>query len=108
MITKLEMTMGERIAEIISAVMTVGFFAAYIVMAAMGIMESGVVIMAVVTLILYGAFSICSFMPQWSNIMYKPETATPEKLHRIRKGCIAAKIILICAMMILSIIGIFI
>ena len=101
MMKKIAHSKGELVAEIISAVFAVAVIAVVIVFAVGG--KGGSIIFALVTLLCYGAFSICSFMPQWENsAMYNPEKATEEKLHKIRKGCIAAKIVITGALLILS------
>ena len=54
--------------------------------------------MIVVTLIIYGAFGICSVYPQWTNILHDPEKATDKAFHSIRKGCITAKAVFATAL----------
>ena len=103
MIKKIAYSKGELIAEIFSAVFAVGVIVFDIVLAAGG--KGGAVIFALVALLCYGAFSIFSINPQWENsAMYNPEKTTEEKLHKIRKGSIAAKIIITGALLISSLI----
>ena len=98
---KVAYTKGELAAEIVSALIAAGTVVCDIVLVTGG--KGGAAIFAVAALICYGAFSICSLMPQWENTaMYNPEKATEKRLHNTRKGCIAAKIIITGALLILS------
>lgn len=90
---KVKYTNGEKAAEIITAVLAAAFIVTDIILFNAGTFGGETVIMIVVTLIIYGAFGICSVYPQGSNILHDPEKATDAAFHKIRKGCIAAKAI---------------
>lgn len=97
-IEKLPLTNGEKVAEIISGVLTVGSVAGYVLLMSTGAISGVAVIMIVVSLILYTACTICSFFPQHTNIAMNPEKCSEKKLRLIRRGCITAKIILVALM----------
>ena len=94
---KLTYSIGEKVFEILSALLAVGTTVGYVMMAA----EKGSsVILLVVSLIIYAALTLCSFFPQHTNIAYEPERCTERNLRLIRRGCIMAKIVLIALMFI--------
>lgn len=90
---KVKYTNGEKTAEIITALLIATFIVTDIILFTAGTFGGEAVIMIVVTLIIYGAFGICSVYPQGSNILHNPEKATDTAFHKIRKGCIASKAI---------------
>lgn len=89
---KLKYTSGEKTAEAASLALAFAYAVLSIVMFALGALDGSVVIMVLVSLILCGAFTICSVYPQWTNIMYTPEKCTEKAFHRIRRNCIIAKL----------------
>ncbi|MDE6030926.1 MAG: hypothetical protein K2G32_04830 [Oscillospiraceae bacterium] len=90
---KLTYSMSERVFEILCALLAAGTTVGYVMMTAAG--KGSSVILLVVSLIIYAALTLCSFFPQHTNIAYEPEKCTERNLRLIRRGCIAAKIILI-------------
>ncbi len=91
---KVKYTNGEKTAEIMTALLITAFIVTDIILFTAGALGGEAVIMIVVTLIIYGVFSICSVYPQGSNILNDPEKATDKAFHSIRKSCITAKAIL--------------
>lgn len=73
---KVKYTNGEKTAEIITALLIATFIVTDIILFTAGTFGGEAVIMIVVTLIIYGAFGICSVYPQGSNILHNPEKAT--------------------------------
>ena len=90
---KLNYSASERIFEIAGAVIAAGASVGYVMLAAAG--KGSSVILLVVSLIIYAALTLCSFFPQHTNIAYEPEKCTEKNLRLIRRGCIAAKIVLV-------------
>lgn len=105
---KVKYTNGEKTAEIITALLAIAFVATDIILFTAGTFGGDAVIMIVVTLIIHGAFSICSVYPQWTNILHDPEKATDKAFHSIRKGCITAKAIFATALFALPFISLII
>lgn len=101
---KLSYTKGELIAEIIVLSLVALLTAAYITLFAAGIFDGIVILMIVITLIIYGIFTVCSVYPQWSNIVNSPEKCSEKTFRRIRRNCIAAKLILTTAVFTIQII----
>lgn len=92
---KLIYSKGEKIAEIAAAVIAACSVTGYIVLMAFGKVSGDAALMILATLILYGVLTLCSTMPQHANIFTHPERYTEKQFHYARRGCIAAKIILI-------------
>ncbi len=99
---KVVYTKGEKVAEIISGVVTVGAVGGYIALFALGKISGVSMILIVVSLILYTAFTLCSAFPGFTNIAMNPEKCTEKNLRSIRRGCIAAKIIFVGLMFAMS------
>lgn len=99
---KVAYTRGEKIAEIAGGALMAAFVAVMITLMALNITGGGNIIMLVVMLIVYGIFSVCGVYPQGTNILKKPETASDRDYHRVRRGCIIAKLVLISAVFLLS------
>ncbi len=94
-IEKLNYSKGEKLAEIASAVITAGSVAGYIALFALNKISGVFIILIVVSLTLYTAFTVCSVFPQRTDLAAKLEKCGEKQLHSIRRYCIAAKIILI-------------
>lgn len=96
MIDKLSYTKNERIAEIAGGVTLGAFEATYIVLMSTGILSGIAVLMAVVSAVMYGIFSVVSVYPQHTNIV--KESTTEHEFHKIRMEAIVSKIILVAVM----------
>ena len=57
------------------------FFAASIVLIAMGYLTGASIIMIVISGVMYTIWTLCSIYPQWTNLVTKPEDMSEEKLH---------------------------
>ena len=99
---KVAYTSGEKNAEIVGRALLAIFAAMTVALMALSITDGGNIIMLVVMLIIYGIFSICGVYPQGTNIMKKPESASDRDYHRVRRGCIIAKLVLVSAVFLLS------
>ncbi len=99
---KVAYTSGEKTAEIVGGVLLAVFAAVMITLMALNITDGGNIIMLVVMLIIYGIFSVSGVYPQGTNIMKKPESASDRDYHRVRRGCIIAKLVLVSAVFLLS------
>lgn len=97
-IEKLPLTKGEKVAEIVSGELTIGSVVGYVVLMSTGVISGVAVIMIVLSLIWYTAFTICSLFPQHTNIAMNPEKCSEKRLRSIRRGCIAANIIFVALM----------
>lgn len=93
---------GEKLAEIIGGSLLAAFAAVIIAFMALGITDGKNIIMLLVMLIEYGIFSICSVYPQGTNIITKPELATDDNFHKVRRDCIAAKLVLSVVLFLLA------
>lgn len=99
---KVAYTRGEKAAEIIGGVMAAAFAATVVTLMVMGVTDGGNILMLLVMLIIYGIFSVCGVYPQGTNVLKHPENASDRDYHRVRKGCIIAKLALISAVFLLS------
>lgn len=99
---KVAYTRGEKTAEIAGGALMTVFAAVMITLMALSITGGGNIIMLVVMLVIYGIFSVCGVYPQGTNIMKNPESASDRDYHRVRHGCIIAKLVLISAVFLLS------
>lgn len=99
---KVAYTRGEKTAEIAGGASAAAFAAVMITLMALNITGGDNIIMLVVMLIVYGIFSVCGVYPQWTNVLNKPENASDRDYHRVRRGCIIAKLVLISAVFLLS------
>lgn len=97
-IEKLAYTKGEKIAEIAAAAIAACGIAGYIALIALGKATGTAIIMIVLTLILYGICTLCSTMPQHTNVFTRPKNCTEKKLRNARRGFIIGKILFIAAM----------
>ncbi len=99
---KVSYTRGEKAAEILGMSVLAVFAAVIVALMALGVTGGGNIIMLVVMLVIYGSFSLCGVYPQWTNVLKKPEAASEQDLHRVRRGCIIAKLVLCAASFLLS------
>ena len=97
---KVSYTAAEKTAELLGGVLTVLFEAAMITLMASGVTDGENIIIAVVMLVVYGVFSVCGVYPQWTNVLKKPDSASERDFHRVRSGCIIAKVS-VCAVLFL-------
>lgn len=88
-------TKGEKIAEGLVLAELISGIVAMIICMIVGLVEGFAVLFVVLSVVIYGIFTCCSVYPQWTNIVSKPERYTDEQFHKIRWGCIIAKIIFI-------------
>lgn len=102
---KIPFTRGERIAEIICAVLFAVFTAAYIVLIVVGYLSGEAIIMMVCNGILYAVCTLCSVWPQGTNLVSRPENYTEEAFHKLRKGCIAAAYIFLVVVFAITVVG---
>lgn len=100
-------TKGEKTAEVISAVLAVGFDAAYIVLMILGKLSGFGILFIVISSIIYGAFTVGSKAPQFTSNALANKNITEDKIRSIRRGCIAIKIAVMCALFILAAWGVF-
>lgn len=99
-------TKGEKTAEVISAVLAVGFDAAYIALMIFGKLSGFGILFIVISSIIYGAFTVCSKAPQFTSNALAQKDISEEKLRLIRRGCIAAKIVVMSALFVLAGVGV--
>lgn len=104
-IEKLTYSKGERIAEIAAAVIAVCSVVGNIVLIALGKATGTAIIMTVLTLILYGICTLCSTMPQHTNVFTHPENCSEKQLRYARRGFIVGKILFIAAMFAVTAMG---
>lgn len=105
-IEKLTYTKGEKLAELAAAVIAVCGAAGYILLAAFGKASAGTaIIMSLMTLIIYGVCTLCSTMPQHTNVFTHPEKCTEKQLRNARRGFIAGKILFIAALLVVTALG---
>ncbi len=100
---RLKYTRGEKAAEITGGAALAAFAAVMITLMALNVTGGGNIILLVVMLMIYGIFSVCAVYPQWTNVLKKPESASDRDLHKVRRGCIIAKLTLVSAVFLLSI-----
>ena len=96
-------TKGEKIAETISAVLAVGFDGAYIALMISGKLSGFAILYIVISSIVYGAFTVCSKAPQFTSNALAHKDISEDKIRSIRRWCIAAKIIVMCALFALAV-----
>lgn len=105
-IEKLTYTKAEKIAEIAAAVIAVCSVAGYVVLMAFGKISVGVaIIMILMTFIIYGVCTLCSTMPQHTNVFMHPEKCSEKQLHYARRGFIMGKILFIAALFVVAAMG---
>lgn len=95
-------TKGEKIAETVSAVLAVGFDGAYIALMISGRLSGFGILYIVISSMIYGAFTVCSKAPQFTSNALAQKNIFEEKLRLIRRGCIAAKIVVMTALFALA------
>lgn len=104
-IEKLVYTKGEKFAEIAAAVIAVCSVAGNIVLMGFGKVPGTAIIMILLTLILYGIGTLCSTMPQHTNVFTHPENCTEKQLRNARRGFILGKILFIAALFVVTAAG---
>ena len=97
-IEKLTYTKGEKFAEIGAAVIAVCSVAEYIVLMVFGKVSGVAIIMILSTLIIYAVCTLCSTMPQHTNVFTHPEKCSEKQLRYARRGFIIGKILFIATM----------
>lgn len=104
-IEKLTYTKGEKLAELAAAIIAVCGIAGYIVFIALGKATGIAIIMILVTAIIYGICTLCSTMPQHTNVFTHPENCTEKQLRYARRAFIIGKIAFIAAMFAVTAMG---
>lgn len=99
-------TKGEKIAEVISGVLAVGFDGAYIALMILGKISGFGILFIIISSIIYGAFSLGSKAPQFTSNALADKQISENKIRSIRRGCIAAKIAIMCALFVLAMTGV--
>lgn len=99
-------TKGERVAEVISSVLAVGFDGAYIALMVLGKISGFGILFIIVSSIVYGAFTLGSKAPQFTSNALADKELSEDKIRSIRRGCIAAKIAVMCVLFVLAMTGI--
>ena len=99
-------TKGEKIAETISTVLAVGFDGAYIALMITGKLSGFGILFIVISSIIYGAFTVCSKAPQFTSNALAHKDISEDKIRSTRRGCIAAKIIVMTALFALATAGV--
>lgn len=90
-------TKGERIAEVISGVLAVGFDGAYIALMIWGKISGFGILFIIISSIIYGAFTLGSKAPQFTSNALADKEISEDKIRSIRRGCIAARRLPLCA-----------
>lgn len=104
-IEKLVYTKGEKFTEIAAAVIAVCSVAGYVIFMALGRVSGVAIIMILSTLILYGVCTLCSTMPQHTNVFTRPEECSEKQLHYARRAFIVGKIVFTAAMFAVTAMG---
>lgn len=104
-IEKLTYTKAEKFAEIAAAVIAAFSVAGYIVLMVSGKVSGVAIIGILTTLILYGVCTLCSTMPQHTNVFTHPENCTEKQLRYARRGFIIGKIVFIAALLAVTAMG---
>lgn len=104
-IEKLTYTKAEKFAEIAAAVIAACSVAGYIVLMAFGKVSGVAIIGILTTLIIYAVCTLCSTMPQHTNVFLHPEKCSEKQLHNARKGFIILKILFIAALLAVTAMG---
>lgn len=104
-IEKLTYTKGEKLAELAAAIIAVCSIAGYIAFIVLGKATGTAIIMIVVTLISYGICTLCSTMPQHTNVFTHPENCSEKQLRNARRAFIIGKIAFIAAMFAVTAMG---
>lgn len=95
-------TKGERIAEVISGVLAVGFDGAYIALMVLGKISGFGILFIIISSIIYGGFTLGSKAPQFTSNALADKEISDAKIRLIRRGCIAAKIAVMCALFVFA------
>ncbi len=104
-IEKLTYTKGEKLAELAAAVIAACGIAGYVVLMVLGRVSGVAIIMILVTAIIYVICTLCSTMPQHTNVFTHPENCTEKQLRNARRGFIVGKIAFAAAMFAVTAMG---
>lgn len=104
-IEKLIYTKGEKFAEIAAAIIAACGVAGYVVLMALGRVSGVAIIMILSTLIIYAVCTLCSTMPQHTNVFTHPENCTEKQLRNARRAFIVGKIVFTAAMFAVTAMG---
>ena len=104
-IEKLTYTKGEKIAEIAATVTALCSVAGYVVLMISEKVSGAAIILLLATLILYAICTLCSTMPQHTNVFTHPENCSEKQLRFARRAFIIGKILFIAAMFAVTAIG---
>lgn len=105
-IEKLSYTNGEKVAEIISGIVTIGAVGGYITLFSLGKISGNTPILIVCSLILYAVLTFCSVCPQHANIFTHPEKYSENTFRVTRRVCLALKIAFCAGLCVFPLIGI--
>lgn len=101
---KLPYTKSEKTAETVCGAAATCETATEIILIVCGYLTGAAIIPLVVSLVVYGVFSLCSVYPQHTNLFTHPEDCTEEKFRKARRNLIIAKLILVTALFALTVI----
>lgn len=101
---KLPYTKTEKVGEAVCGAAVAAMLAVVIILVFIGFLTGAALIPLVVSLVVYGVFTLCSVYPQHTNLFDKPEKCTEEGFRRARRGLIWAKLILVTALFALTVI----
>ena len=104
-IEKLSYTKSEKIAEITAAAVTACSVTGYIALMVLEKVSGAAIIMILSTLILYAVCTLCSTMPQHTNVFTRPENCSEKQLRFARRAFIIGKILFIAAMFTVTALG---
>ncbi len=104
-IEKLSYTKGEKAAEIAAAALAACSVAGYVVLMILGKDSGAAMIMILATLILYAVCTLCSTMPQHTNVFTRPEKCSEKQLRYARRAFIIGKILFIASMFAVTAMG---
>lgn len=104
-IEKLTYTKGEKLAELAAALVAVCSVAGYVIFMALGRVSGVAIIMILLTFIIYAVCTLCSTMPQHTNVFTHPENCTEKQLRNARRAFIVGKILFIAAMFAVTAMG---
>lgn len=101
---KLPYTKAEKVGEAVCGAAAAAMLTVVIILIITGFLTGAALIPLVVSLVVYGVFSLCSVYPQHTNLFNRPEDCSEEKFRRARIQLIWAKLILVAALFALTII----
>lgn len=101
---KLPYTKAEKVGEAVCGAAAAAMLAVVIILIITGFLTGAALIPLVVSLVVYGVFTLCSVYPQHTNLFNKPEKCTEEGFRSARKELIWAKLILVTALFALTVV----